>query len=790
MSEAKFTVDTHLFRELGQLLVGRDSTALVELVKNAYDADAKKVTVHGENLNDKNRGQITITDDGIGMTLEQFEKGFLRIASRLKEIGTRQSPKYHRRFTGAKGIGRLAAHKLSSLIKIYSTPENIEKYLTSENADNALLIESDTNNITVTEADTENNVSIEASIDWDIIESYSTLDELVNSNAISLESMPSSEGAKFGTIIKLQKLRRKWTESERTRFFTEIQTFSPPKALIDVPISVIDTKSLLFEKPIVRNSKATDPGFKIELSGDFEVGDDYWQNLASAAQWIIEIDASTNKQQITYKILPTKSGKKEFPEASEQIYKIEHPDPKRGPFFQARILIREGSSSVNRDISTWRGHASGVRVYMEGFRVLPYGELADDWLSIDATYTSRPKTLKFLSDMGIGESVDEQEGLLYLRKTSYFGGVFLTVSGSPTLQMLVNREGFIPEQGYENLVKIVRTGIDLSVRVRAAAKLNIREDRRETRISQVIANQQPQLENRQELRQAVELSVKKANDYAKEARQLAAIGDFTNAEKLITRAAEEFSLSAKVSERLMTEGTMLRVLASVGTQMTAFVHEINGILGSTIALESAITKIREDAEISISLRNKLARLQSAIGDLRRSVERQASYLTDIISPDARRRRSRQIFNERFDAAYRLVEPVAIRRGIKVINNIPPDLKSPPMFRAELTLVFSNLLTNAIKAAGVNGHIFATGNQDSEAIRIRIENTGERVNPSQGEKWFLPFQSTTTETDPILGQGMGMGLPITRNLLEEYGAMIKFVRSDTDYSTAIEISFPQ
>ena len=44
MTAARFTVDTHLFRELGELLVGRDSTALVELIKNAYDADAEEVT--------------------------------------------------------------------------------------------------------------------------------------------------------------------------------------------------------------------------------------------------------------------------------------------------------------------------------------------------------------------------------------------------------------------------------------------------------------------------------------------------------------------------------------------------------------------------------------------------------------------------------------------------------------------------------------------------------------------------------------------------------------------------
>ena len=43
-----FTVDTHVFRELGELLVGRDSTALIELIKNSYDADATEVVVYGE----------------------------------------------------------------------------------------------------------------------------------------------------------------------------------------------------------------------------------------------------------------------------------------------------------------------------------------------------------------------------------------------------------------------------------------------------------------------------------------------------------------------------------------------------------------------------------------------------------------------------------------------------------------------------------------------------------------------------------------------------------------------
>jgi hypothetical protein len=116
MSNEKFTVDTHLFRELGELLVGRNSTALVELIKNAYDADATTVVIDGRDLDDPKRGAITISDDGVGMSPQQFREGFLRIASRLKDAGQRKSARFRRRYTGAKGIGRLAAHKLAKFI--------------------------------------------------------------------------------------------------------------------------------------------------------------------------------------------------------------------------------------------------------------------------------------------------------------------------------------------------------------------------------------------------------------------------------------------------------------------------------------------------------------------------------------------------------------------------------------------------------------------------------------------------------------------------------------------------
>ena len=198
---AKFTVDTHIFRELGELLVGRDSTALIELIKNSYDADATEIVVYGEALDDPRRGFITITDNGIGMTQTEFENGFLRVASRLKEEGPRVSKKFGRRYTGAKGIGRLAAHKLARLIQVHSIAwkggQSTDRY------------------------------ALDAIIDWDEIENHQTLDEL-RDNAILIETPQVSRTANQSTQIRLERLRRRWTQDERKRFIQEVDTFEPP----------------------------------------------------------------------------------------------------------------------------------------------------------------------------------------------------------------------------------------------------------------------------------------------------------------------------------------------------------------------------------------------------------------------------------------------------------------------------------------------------------------------------------------------------------------------------------
>jgi signal transduction histidine kinase len=140
---------------------------------------------------------------------------------------------------------------------------------------------------------------------------------------------------------------------------------------------------------------------------------------------------------------------------------------------------------------------------------------------------------------------------------------------------------------------------------------------------------------------------------------------------------------------------------------------------------------------------------------------------------------------------KLVAPAIERKNIKVTNRISHDLRTPPMYPAEITAVLLNLLTNAVKAAGEGGRIAATARErpKDKTLILRLENTGQAIDLDDAERWFRPFETTTVEVDPLLGQGMGLGLPISRGIIEEYGGTLAFVSPRDRYATAIEIQFP-
>ncbi len=79
-NQVRFSVDAGIINRLGKELVGKHETAVSELVKNAYDADATEVNLVFENAWNAG-GILIIEDNGHGMTKEQLVNGFMRLSS-------------------------------------------------------------------------------------------------------------------------------------------------------------------------------------------------------------------------------------------------------------------------------------------------------------------------------------------------------------------------------------------------------------------------------------------------------------------------------------------------------------------------------------------------------------------------------------------------------------------------------------------------------------------------------------------------------------------------------------
>jgi len=129
MTRKHFKVSSALKDIIGKDLITDDFVAIFELVKNSFDANAKRVDVIFEKTLSDN-GRIIISDNGKGMDLIDIEEKWLFVAYSAKKEGVedyRDEISTKRIHAGAKGIGRFSCDKLGKVLTIYSRRKSDEK---------------------------------------------------------------------------------------------------------------------------------------------------------------------------------------------------------------------------------------------------------------------------------------------------------------------------------------------------------------------------------------------------------------------------------------------------------------------------------------------------------------------------------------------------------------------------------------------------------------------------------------------------------------------------------------
>lgn len=413
MSDKKqlhFKTNVQLKSIIGKDLINDDNIAILELVKNSFDADAKKVTVKYLNLknNDdeivdgfsKNSSRLIIQDDGLGMNLDDIQNKWLNIAySGKKSLKTQ----YKRRMAGAKGIGRFSCDRLGKYLNLYSKTLNDNKY-------------------------------IKLTIDW---KEFEIDDEKIEIQSIplSFEYLSSQEFEKLGfeafsqgVLLEIIKLRSTWAYStidRRKKVNWRVEKF-------------VELKKYL-EKLINPNQAFEDNDFGIYLDAPEFIAEN--ERLSDSDKFIglvkNQIFDKLDFKSTSIEVETIDNGRNiltELKDKGQTIFWIEeknifYPDIQNvkatvyylNPYAKAFFTRQTGIQSVNY---------GSIFLFINGFRIPPYGEVGNDWLGLD-----RRKAQGHRRYIGLREAVGHIE----------------IWDDSNQFQIISSREGVVKNESFHKL---------------------------------------------------------------------------------------------------------------------------------------------------------------------------------------------------------------------------------------------------------------------------------------------------------------------------------------------------
>lgn len=767
--QLSFSVDSGLLFELGEQLVAKPSIALAELIKNSYDADATRVKVRFANVGVPG-GTITIADDGHGMTFEEIEHGWMRIASSSKKAFM-SSRRYKRPLTGAKGIGRFATRRLGAVLNLRS----------------------------VVQLPNNRREAIFVSFDWSAFVSGAEISDI----PVRYKRIPVSSECPTGVTLKILRAHDSWKNEDIENLKKDIVGLVSP-----FPI-----------RPSLDNQDR-DPGFNIVLEVDGEefdptVGSNLSQDFLEAA-WgklsaqIDEHGVATYRLQFlraNYSDTEIRDDTEIYPNLINTnltlyFHQYEQKEAYAGLSFSvvdARRLGRE---------------YGGVRIFLDNFRIYPYGEPSDDWLRLADTRSRNVDMANIIPMSEVIRSFGEAAERPYLDipgNNQLFGYVTLSQSihadaNRPIgerLNVKASREGFVENQVFEQLRRFVQRGVYWLTMQYSSVRQGLQkqgvtppkttdkiaETRRDledlpSRIAEVVAEVASEPRQPSLLRDEVQLRLERERTVQKITE---AVTPVVNPIRQNLEMVERGHIAEQ--EELISVIAMLRLLASAGASLLVMEHQFNPVLRAVSGIKADAKRLREQIPDLVVVRYDRLILQ--IEEWEQLVTAIVSPLVSLLNPAYRERRRRWVTFEIVEEIRRALQHYMNEHHIDFENTVPATLRTPPIYRAELYSILLNLLTNALKA--VHGYpdrrirIEAYRTQDDGFV-LRMSNTGKKAPQDKWEEYFRPFV-TDSIPDSGLGVGTGLGLSVVRDTVSEYSGTARFVQAHSPWQTCVQITLP-
>lgn len=390
MESGKYKIrpSARLISTIGENLIGDVHSALVELVKNAYDADSSYVNIFFQFYpnNKRNLIEIEIEDDGHGMSRDTIINKWLVPATDDK-INRRSSPN-GRLFQGRKGIGRYAAAILGQELTVTSIDNKLEE-------------------TTLT-------------INWSVFTKVQFLEDI----EIEVSTRKLTKG-KPGTIIKISAFDEKlqfWTENEIENLTNELRKLKSP--FKEFFVDKFDINLAFINCPF---QKYNDNIFEIESYPivefyDYRIAGNILEDGRIIASFTNNAEENIPKESVETKIQlpihykfcgPVYFDLRVFdrdPEAIENLINKGLIDP-----ISKKFLSKNNAKQLLNE-------AYGINLYREGFRIRPYGNGGIDWLELDKKRIQDP-SFKISNNQIIGFINIKPEEISHLEEKSARDGL-------------------------------------------------------------------------------------------------------------------------------------------------------------------------------------------------------------------------------------------------------------------------------------------------------------------------------------------------------------------------------
>lgn len=731
-----FTIESRILRELGERLVKQPEVAIVELVKNSYDADA------GECQIDYRRPlSISVADDGSGMTLKRFTEGWMRIGTSSKEASS-VTPKFKRAITGEKGIGRFAVRFLGRQLHLESVAWDDQR---------------------------SSKTRLTADFDWPSFDLHEDLGQIRVPYTLEL----ADDDVPTGTTLRITRLR---TEAQRLDVDAvrtgSIGMLTPLRSLFREATEGDDV-----EQP----QDGSDPGFVLKLrqAGDDEDEGDVAADILSA--YVLRARLRLTGSELDLRV---------FRRGSKTPYLriIEtYPNEIGKLYADIRFFPRRTGTFTNlqvdgRRAQTWIAKNHGVAVFDRSFRVQPYGSEGDDWLQLqqDAARNRRdPRSTLADKHFAMSQQTKAQPSLNWMlrlpQSLQLVGLVQVEGKRSKDLNLDDNeeglvasadREGFVDNRAFAQLRDIVRGGVEAIA----------------------FCDRKIQLEEEQAQREATIALIRDRTQSAiTEIRANPNIAQ-TDKARIVAAIAETQVLAERHEEATKEREQQLEVMSLLGVVAGFMTHEFGVALQE---LEQTHRELQELAKSAPQFASVVSSFAEHIRQLREFVTYSSGYvqgarITSPQKPYPARPRLQQV--------KRVFGKYADERNITVEISADADLLAPLVPVSLYNGIALNLYTNALKAVTAQqgeqkGTIAFRAWNEGRWHTLEVSDNGVGIPSVLQERVFDPLFTTTQSRADPLGSGMGLGLALVKRGAEAFGGKVDFVSPPPGFSTCARVRLP-